>query len=450
MKTHYVNKKHRFVSSSIIFLMLICLNLSAQQTTDNQKKIIFEKVTEFLGKYQLYSQFSTDGVTLDEEYIKEFNLLFDRDKFKEIFNDLSKDGKTIFYNLEEYITFVRLFYPQGVDQSLDHNNLSFIESPIKKGIFRIIVKAKKQLTGLYGGNVIHSYDGDLYFFITAPETDLENISGYKIVRILAPEKYAKYVASRISKGIYLGFSGGYDITRIFSSKVYSSEIWSHATVNSINPGIDLTFMVTNRIGLETGFRKFKYGSSFTIQDYDQTSDVVMTDIDGDKYNPVLQIPKLTENNTINCNEIPFLIKTRTGNGITKFFFDFGVVYSIIKESYFTLDGKSTVEGLYPEYSITLKNLPEYGFGAFSYSPSKKNQMTLNKQLLSANVAVGLSFNLGRSFLLKIGTRINYGLTDLGFNTIRHPSDFKNTLTSPISPTILQSAGVEIGLSYKIL
>ena len=449
MKINDTNKKIRFISALVLFFIMICINLTAQQTADNQKKIIFDKVTEFLGKYQLYSQFTTDGITLDEEYINQFSQLFDKDKFKEMFNDLSKDGKTIFYHFEEYITFVRLFYPQGVDQSLDLNNLSFIESPIKKGIFRIIVKAKKQLTGLYGGNEIHSYDGDLYFFITVSETELENISGYKIVRILSPEKYEKYVASRKSKGIYIGFSGGYDVTRIYSLPVYSSKIWSPSMVNSINPGIDLTFMVTNRFGLETGFRKFEYGSLFTIKDYDKTSEATVTDIDGDIYNPVLKISELIENNTIKCIELPIMIKTRAGNGITKFFFDFGVVYSIIKESYFTLDGNTIVEGYYPKYNVTLKNIPEYGFGNFNYTSTKKNQMTLKKQLFSANVEVGVSINLGRSFLLKIGTRINYGLNDIGFNTIRHPGDFKNIITKPITPTILQSAGVEIGLSYKI-
>jgi hypothetical protein len=449
MKTHHLKKKCWLVVAMIIYLVSD-YNLSAQQTVDNQKKIIFERVTEFLGKYQLYGQLSKDGVTLDEEYIKEFHLLFDKDKFREIFSDLSKDGKTIFFHLEDYIAFVRAFYPQGLDQSLDLDSLSFIESPNRNGIFRIIVKARKHLTGLYGGYEIHSYDGDQYFFITVPESELANISGYKIVRVLSQEKYLKYLASRKSKGIYIGFSGGYDITRIFSSPIYSSKIWTPKMVNSINPGVDLTFMVTNKLGLETGFRKFEYGSLFTIKDYNQISEVQLTDIDGDTYNPVLNIPKLTENNTIKCYEIPILIKTRSGNGITKFFFDFGVVYSVVKESYFTLNGKSTVEGYYPLYSVTLKNLPEYGFGDFIYTPSKHTQMTLKKQLISANVALGVSFNLGSSFLLKIGTRINYGLTDIGFNTIRHPSDFKSTLTKPITPTILQSAGVEIGLSYKIL
>jgi hypothetical protein len=433
----------------ILFSILVCGNdVKAQDTIRTQKMLT--KVTEFLDRYQQYGQFTKDGVQLDEQYIYEFSLLFDKYRFKSIFDDLSIDGKTKFNLPDDYIAYIRIYYPQGVDQAIDRENISILDSTLKDGIYNIIVKVRKHLTGIHGSREIHRIDEELYFFIKVPVIDLDNISRYKIFGILSREKYSKYIATSKSKGIYLGVTEGYDVTRIFNSAVYTSGIWSNSMVNTYNSTFDLTFMFTNGFGLGVGYRKIEYGTLFSIEDFSQTSEAQVTDIDGDNYNPVFQNLKLKENNTIMCYEIPFLIKTRAGKGIVKFNFNFGAVYSMVKESYYTLDGSSTIAGYYPQYSVTLRNIPEYGYGDYKYNPSVVTAMTLTEQLISAHTSMGLSFSLGRSFLLKVGGRISYGLTDLGFGKIRHSNDFNNTLPAPISSTTLQSAGAEIGLAYRII
>jgi hypothetical protein len=450
LKTQILNIRYRFSIVLILFSGIICTNVTAQDTIRSPKNILLIRVTECLDKYQQYGQFTKDGVQLDEQYIYEFSLLFDKNRFKGIYDDLSIEGNTKFKLPDDYIAYIRIFYPQGVDQAIDLKNISIVDSTVKEGYYKIIVSARKHLTGIHGAKEIHRFDDDLYFFIKVSVSDVDNISRYKIFGILSREKYSKYFTSRKSRGIYLGFTEGYDVTRIFNSEVYSSSIWSKTLVNTFSSTFDLTFMFTNGFGLGVGYSKSEYGTLFTIKDYNQTSDAIITDIDGDKYNPVFQNLNLKENNTITCYEIPFMIKTRAGKGIVKFNFNFGAVYSKIKESYFTLDGSSTIRGYYPQYFITLTNIPEYGFGDFKYYPNVAKTMTLPKQLISAHASMGLSFNIGKSFLLKIGGRMKYGLTDIGFSKIRHSNDFNNTITNPIKSTVLQSAGVEIGLSYKIL
>jgi hypothetical protein len=450
LKTQNLNLRYGFSIVIILFSGIICTNVTGQDTIRSQKNILFARVTEFLDKYQLYGQFTKDGVHLDEQYINEFSLLFDNNRFKGIYDDLSIDGKTKFSLPIDYIVYIRFFYPQGIDQVIDLKNISIVDSTVKEGYYNIIVRARKQLTGIHDTKEIHRFYGELYFFIKVSVSDVDNISRYKIFGILSKEKYSKYFDSRKSRGIYLGFTEGYDLTRIYNSEVYSSSIWSNAMVNTYNSTFDLTFMFTKGFGLGVGYSKSRYGTLFTIKDYNQTSEAIITDIDGDKYNPVFQNLNLKENNTIICYEIPFLIKTRLGKGNVKFNFNFGAVYSMIKESYFTLDGSSTIGGYYPQYFVTLTNIPEYGFGDFKYYPNVAKTMALPKKLISAHASMGLSFNIGKSFLLKIGGRIKYGLTDIGFSKIRHSNDFNNTLTNPITSTVLQSAGVEIGLSYKIL
>ena len=474
MKTLYINIWNRFIFLLVLFSLIISMNITAQQvpvdqkkvivptvdeflekyqkSLENQQKIMLTKVTEFLEKYELYSQFTIDGVTLEENYVFEFNKLFARDKFNGIYNDLNYEdvkGADRFKLPEEYVSYVRTNYPQGFDQSLDLENLTIVESPDLKGFYRIIVMVRKQLTGLYGGKKIYNFDEYIFFFISAPVTDLENIAEYKITGILSSENYSTYLANRKSKGLYIGLTGAFDRTRIYSLPVYSSGWWSTSMVNYYNAQIELTYMFTNRVGLGTGLCMINYGSSFTINDYNQTSQAQVYDIDGDLYNPVLEISNLTETNSIKCFEVPLLLKTRAGTGIAKFYLDIGIVYSMINESYYTLDGSSVIKGYYPQYRVTLKDLPEYGFGAYDYSSSLTEQMTLTKHLISAHGALGLSLNIGGSFNLKVGARINYGLTDIGFDKVRHSNDFNNILSGDIKSTILQLAGAEIGLSYKI-
>jgi hypothetical protein len=450
LKTQNLNIWYRSRIVLILLSILVCTNIIAQDTIGSRKTLLLTNVTELLNKYQQYGQFTKDGVQLDEQYIYEFSLLFDKYRFKGLYDDLSIDGKIKFNLPDDYIAYIRFFYPQGVDQAIDFENISILDSTLKEGFYNIIVKARKHLTGIHGAREIHRIDEELYFFIKVSMTDLENISRYKIFGILSREKYSKYIATSKSKGIYLGFTEGYDFTRIYNSSVYSSDIWSHSMVNTYKTTIDLTFQFTNSFGLGVGYSTSEYGTLFTINDYSQTSGAILTDVDGDKYNPVLQNLNLQENNTIKCYEIPFLIKTRAGIGIVKFNFNFGAVYSIVKESYYTLDGSSTIAGYYPQYYVTLRNIPEYGFGDFKYSSNEVKTMTLTEQLISAYASMGLSFNIGRSFLLKVGGRMNYGLTDIGFRKIRHSNDFNNTLAAPLGSTFLQSAGIELGLSYRIL
>ncbi len=433
-----------------MFSIISCTSLTAQESIRSKKTLLLTNVTELLGKYQQYGQFTKDGVQLDEQYIYEFSLLFDKYRFRGIYDDLSIDGEIKFNLPDDYIEYIRFFYPQGVDQTIDLENISILDSTLKDGIYNIIVKARKHLTGIHGAREIHRLDEELYFFIKVSVTDLENTSRYKISGIMSREKYSKYIASNNSKGIYLGITGGYNFTRIYNSQVYSSEIWSESMVNTFKYTIDLTFQFTNSFGLGVGYSNSEYGTLFTINDYSQTSDAILTDIDGDFYNPVFQDLNLKEDNTIKCQEIPFLIKTRAGTGIVKFNFNFGAVYSIVKESYYTLDGSSSIAGYYQQHYVTLRNIPEYGFGDFNYSPDEIKTMTLTEQLISAYASLGLSFNIGRSILLKVGGQMNYGLTDIGFSSIRHSNDFNNTLGDPLGSSFLQSAGIEIGLSYRIL
>lgn len=443
-------REYKVAAGLILISLLSCSAISAQDPGGSHDNKIISNLRELIGKYQKYGQFTTDGVRLDEAYITEFYTLFDKNIFNGIYNDLNIEKGNSFSSPEEYVSYIRSFYPQGIDLSLETGSISLVDSLTKKGLCRMVVKARKHLTGLYGGKEIHNYDGDIYFFVKVPSSGLKDLSMYKITGIHQEDRFLRYMADRKSKGLYLGLTGGFSLTRIYFAPAFSGKIWSSSPGSSFSPTLDITFMITNGIGAGIGFRSSVYETGYSIKEYNQTSEATVKDIDGDNYNPVLKISDLQEVNTIRCNEIPLLVKTRIGTGNTKAYINFGVVYSIISKSYFTLEGSSVVKGYYPQYDVTLQNIPEYGFGTYNYSRSLRNDMTLTSKLIFVTSEFGASYNIGRSFVIKAGARINYGLTDIGFNKIRHPNDFNNILKDPVINAFLQSAAIEIGLSYKIL
>ena len=105
MKTQNLKIIFRFGIVIILFSIIVCAKIKAQDTIKSQKTLLLTKVTEFLDKYQQYGQFTKDGVQLDEQYIYEFSLLFDKYKFKGIYDDLSIDGKTKFNLPDDYILY---------------------------------------------------------------------------------------------------------------------------------------------------------------------------------------------------------------------------------------------------------------------------------------------------------------------------------------------------------
>ena len=431
---------------------LVFSNLTYSQViTDEQKLNLETKIKLLMKDYAVFNQFSVDGVNISSDYAKQFIALFETPSKTGIFNDLAPTGKGTFQSPELYVNFVRQFYPQGLDITLDLDKLTVVETTTTKdGKFKIFTYINKRIVGIYNNQNLYKFNNDLCFVFTALPDGKGGFSSLKIDGVITKEKYAQNIQNSKGKGIYLGVAGMYSQTRINDVNISNSGIWNESMGTSIIPEFELTFMFTRGFGLGTGIRLSKYSTAFTINNYNQTSSSKITDEDGDTYNPVLQISELTDNRTISSTDIPILLKFRMGKAKTKFTLDLGVIYSMFSEASYTLNGAATRAGYYSEYNVILNDITEYGFGTFNYTEKDTYEMTMPSSGLSGYAGIGLQFQLAPFMFLNIGTALTYGITPIGMNTDDSDNYFNYTLENPADKASLQLAGAKIGLTFKIL
>ena len=442
-----ISAMRRLIVLLLTAMLLITYNASPQGLTEEQKKALMPKIQKILKDYEKYSQFSTDGMLIDQSYISQFTGLFAPAMKQKIYNDLALNKGSFVDNPFEYINFVKEFYPQGLDVKLDLDKMSIVEATIDKEGYTLVVKVSKKTAGIYTRQNIRRSTGDLYFYLSSPETNFIPTE-LKISGIINQDRFIALNEKVKRTGLYLGITGSFAKTRIFNSDVYSSESWTSSPGSNFSPTINLTLMFSEKFGISTGFKMSSYSTNFTLSDFNSTSTVALVDEDNDTYYPVFDINSLTEANTIKCYEIPIFLHLLIGKSKVQFYVNGGFVLSLLSDTYFTLDGGSTISGYYPQYNVTLSDIPEYGFKSYSFSSSDKINMKLPGTSLAAYGSFGVIIPAGKKALLSIGPCLNYGFTDLEYNKERHDNDFSFTMGN-IGSTVLQSFGLEFGFSMKL-
>lgn len=447
MKKHILKVKPRISRLLLVFFLgIIASNLFAQKLAEEQKKELLPKVQLLLKDYAQCSQFTTDGISLSNEYLKRFAALFDPISTDEIYNDLSPSKKGIFSSADQYVNFVKTNYQQGLDVSIETDNIQIVDAQLVKGNYFVTVLVHKKITGVFNNQKINRFNDKLYFLLSSSVDGQGNTSGFRINGILSVERYAQTIANKQSKAIYIGITGLYAQTKI-ASNASSNTFMKANTGSSIYPGFEVIAMFTKNIGVGVGVRLSKYSTTFDISNFDKKSEALIPDIDGDFYNPVLQISKLSQISTIKSLDIPLLLKIRGGKGKTKFYFDLGVVYSNISKSSFTLEGSSVRGGYYQSLNVTLTDIPEYGFGTYTYKSDNVFDLKINTTQFSAYSSLGLTLQIVPSLSVKAGFSILYGITELNPDQT-NPNDYSNLISiEPIKN--LRANSFEIGLYYRI-
>jgi len=444
----------RLIVSVLAAVMLAPFLSSAQEISDEQKQTFLPKIQKILKDYEAISQFSTDGSTIDNKLIAQFPGLFAPKIKYGIYNDLALNKGSSLDNPSEYTNFVKEFYPQGLDVTLDMERVSIVGGTLRKGTYTIVAKVSKRVAGIYARQNIRRATMALYFYFTAPEVT-EGIPDFKISSIVSTDRYLALTDSRGKSGLYLGVAGIYTQSQIFSSAVYSSEKWAPAMGSSITPAANLTIMLARGFGIGTGFRMSSYLSNFTLNQYNGTSTQTVSDIDGESYYPVLSVPQLTEKNTIESYDFPVYFHFLMGRSKLRFYLNMGVVFTLVNKAYYTLEGTATKAGNYSynyngtTYTYTLEDISEYGFGTTSYKADTQYEMKLPGNALAGYGALGFKIMATPRFNIHFGATINYGLTDLELSKKRYDFDFTSTLGKEVGPTVLQALGVEFGLNFRL-
>ncbi len=443
-------RKHRVIHTLGLFLLLTCsLTSYTQVLNEAQRAIVEQKVKALINDYALYSQFTKDGTKLEEEYIKAFSALFNVNAKTSIVNDLSVSDSRPFPSPVDYIMYVRQNYRLGLDVTIKPENVRIQEIEYKKGVYNIYTSVTKRIIGIHN-NQMHKYNGLLNFVLTALPDSVDAIRDLKINRITSHRAYVNYAQNKQRRGILVGVNGAYALTQFNVKNIEKYHMWNTSLGKQLIPGIDITFMLNRGFALGTGVRLTKVTTDFSISGYSSTVRSTLTDIDGDTYNPVLDIPELLDSRSVNGVDIPFLLKFYMGRGKTRLTLDMGVIGSFYSSAAYRVTGTAVRSGYYPQYSITLKNIPEYDFGTYSYTGTKNKIETIPTFGISGYAAIGLQFEIKRYILLSVKSGLSYGLTKFDFSTPGTENYFYYTLSNQANNVTIQSAGVEMGLIFKIL
>lgn len=432
-----------------IFILTGIPSLYSQDLSEKQQQNLELKIKILLKKYELYSQLSTDGISLNDLYISEFNKLFSPSANTGLLNDIAPSGNGSFKTSEQYVTYIRQYYPQGLDVTLDWTNMKLINvQSVPEGI-RAYVLVTKESAGIYNDQGIYRFKNELCFIISALPGEKDDFTNLQIEGIITKEKYAHLIVKGKAKGVYAGITLMGARNRIFDDQVYSDNLWNVKTKYSVSPGLELNWMITDGFGVASGFRLSTFETSFTLNNYNQQSGVALTDLDGDTYFPVLSISGLTDTRTIRCLDIPLIVKFKAGYGRLKFTFDAGILYSKVLKASYSLNGTTERAGYYPAYQVTLENISEYGFGSFSYNSDKTYAYEMPSAMFSAYGAIGIIGELNKFLFLTSRATVAQGLTRFKLTSDNPENYFTYTLTNPMNKTVLQSVGIEFGLVFKL-
>ena len=445
MKIKLITKQ---LATLIAILATASVSVFSQPISDAQKEAFRTEVEKLMKTYNNVASLTNSEGKVDLGKIGILKGMFIETPKNIVFNDLlpQKVEGDKYLNPTSYTQYASRYYPEGLDIIFIVENISFEPLPVK-GTYTAIVKTKKVVRGFYDSKRIHSYDGNLFFYVNAKLTGTE-VSNLGISFVADPEKHAQMQSNKSMGGLYAGLSGSFSNSMLFNTTIFTNDKWDAVNGNNMLPSIEVFYMITKGFGVGTGIRFGKYSTTLKIDNYNNQLSNPVTDDDNDEYYPIFSISELQELNMINSIDIPIFLKFRGGKGKTGFYFDIGAIYSKLRSATYTLDGSASVKGYYPEYNVTLENIPEYNFSTQEFNAAEED-MNIPSSNLSVATSMVLSFMVYRDITLRVGVNATFGLTDLMYYESRHPFDFYATTGLDGDKTNILTVGAEIGVYYRI-
>ncbi len=177
---------------------------------------------------------------------------------------------------------------------------------------------------------------------------------------------------------------------------YKSEYATVKGVSNYNFGINAFYYISQDIALGAGFHMADYGATAVFNNVSLQENRV--DIDGEEFELTADFNGVNEEHTISVMEFPIFIRYQKwlSNNIM-FFGSTGPVFIIPG----TMSGKFTsgsveTSGYYPQWNLTIDDLPAYGFYA----------RDLNEDIPEVEVKSSIGWNFEAGVELYVQKRIN--------------------------------------------
>lgn len=138
-----------------------------------------------------------------------------------------------------------------------------------------------------------------------------------------------------------------------------------------------------------------------------------TDIDGHEYQAYFSTFDLKEKLTLTCLDIPIrLCFGQPAKDRVSAYFKIGVTPSINLLSGFNASGTYSLKGYYPQWDVTLEDIPELGFGSGDYHENATAD--ISRLNLWGNAAFGVYVPFkGTHLLLNAGVKADYSILSIG-------------------------------------
>jgi len=252
----------------------------------------------------------------------------------------------------------------------------------------------------------------LFLYATEPistkEGRTEKSTSHSTFSTPAPYKRIIYQ----EQGFFIDASPG--ISTIKNSNL-SSGIWKSES----NPGFNLSAGYFRSM---SPWVKIKLGMGFSsynthLKGNGEVTSPEFTDIDNDTYFESLTLSNVDYNiNPVYLN-VPVIIELGNPN-INKvgYYVDFGLEYSILISESSKTSGSYTTRGIYPQWGVTLEDIPELGFYT---ERNLDSEWSMQKSNYSIKGGAGITIPLSGIVIFKIGVTGYLGLKDIGNKQVQN-------------------------------
>lgn len=443
----------------IKYIILLLVSTLIYQTSVYSQESLKIEVVNFMDEYEKYSSFTIDGLSYEKAYEISFRDLFLPERLNDpilkdhqVFNDLEEGSKPAYIAKEEYVRLAREKFPKGINIEIYIEDIK--EQKKLDSHKPVEVKVKKKLFGLNKSGKIYQKEYDLIYLIKYNIVNNEP-SKLKIVSISAKG------IPRKPTGLYVGVNLQPSLTKIgtdgFLNENSSYGNWSQEGKFKFNGGIEINYYLKDpSMGFGARINYSSYQAEFQLDSYTQNP-VELVDIDNDSYHLLASGESLNESVSLSYIEIPIFFKYRfvlyKSNFLNHAYINLGPVFSFNISSSVNSDGKYTYEGYYPDYHVSLFDIPEYNFYTDKDFVSTPNsnlktislagfaEVGINIPLLSDKLNMNIAILYQQGFMNLSEGNNDFILTS-GYNNYNALVDSRSNVKTGL-------LGVNVGILYKI-
>lgn len=260
----------------------------------------------------------------------------------------------------------------------------------------------------------------------------------------------------------IGLDLGYGLS-LFNNDNLKNDFWSKETC--ANQHISVYFQTKRlvksfplSVGIGIGFDKMSLKAHFNY--YSETIENVV-DNDGDRYNLIREYNNVKEKVSLSYISIPLF--AAVGQPYANKVSAYGkltLVPMLNVSKNVTASGTYTSTGYYPQWDITLHDIPELGFNTDAQCYNDDTDLNVNTFILSGSLSAGVYYPLcnlnknpeGSQFIFKGGIRLDYTLMPVAGKSSK--DDIVNAkyhlgAYNSIENTNVFSPIIEIGLIYLL-